>query len=71
MNGEAKASMQDIAIYKESRETLALLKLLALAGKDVEVGKIRPVGEAFAAIRERVKIRIRRCRSAEFNNRDC
>lgn len=47
--------MQDIATYGESPATLALLKLLALAGKDVETGKVRPVGEAFAGIRERVK----------------
>ncbi len=55
VNGEAKAVMQDIASYEESQEALALLKLLALSNKDVDSGKIRPVGEAFAAIRERVK----------------
>ncbi len=48
--------MQDIASYAESQETLALLQLLALGNKDVEAGKIRPIGEAFTAIRERVKI---------------
>jgi len=55
VNGEAKAVMQDIASYEESQEALALLKLLALSNKDVEAGKIRPVGEAFAAIAERTK----------------
>lgn len=55
VNGEAKAVMQDIASYEENQETLALLKLLALANKDVEAGKVRPVGDAFAGIRERVK----------------
>jgi hypothetical protein len=34
---------------------LALLKLLALSNKDVEAGRMRPIGEAFAAISERVK----------------
>ncbi|PHI28895.1 type II toxin-antitoxin system Phd/YefM family antitoxin [Budvicia aquatica] len=29
-NGEAKAVLQDIASYKETQETLALLKILAL-----------------------------------------
>jgi prevent-host-death family protein len=55
VNGEAKAVMQDIASYEESQEALALLKLLALSNKDVEAGRLRPVGEAFAAIRERAK----------------
>lgn len=55
VNGEAKAVMQDIVSYEENQETLALLKLLALASKDVDSGKVRPIGEAFAAIRERVR----------------
>jgi prevent-host-death family protein len=55
VNGEAKAVLQDIASWEESQEALALLKLLALAGKDAESGRIRPLGEAFAGIRERIK----------------
>ncbi len=55
VNGEAKAVLQDVASYEENQEALALLKLLALSNKDVETGKIRPVGEAFAGLRERVK----------------
>src|SRR5882757_9887791 len=55
VNGEAKAVIQDIASFEENQETLALLKLLALASKEVEAGKIRPVDEAFAALRQRVK----------------
>lgn len=56
VNGEARAVIQDVASYEENQETLALLKILALASKDVEAGKVRPVGEAFSAISERVKI---------------
>jgi prevent-host-death family protein len=55
VNGEAKAVMQGIASYEESQETLALLKLRALSNKDVEAGRMRPIGEAFAVISERVK----------------
>jgi len=55
VNGEAKAVIQGIASFEENQETLALLKLLALANKDVEAGKVRPIGEAFAALRQRGK----------------
>lgn len=55
LRGEAKAVLQDIASYEETQETLALLKILALTNKSVENGNVRPVGEAFAKIRKRVK----------------
>jgi prevent-host-death family protein len=41
-NGEAKAVIQDIASFEETRQTLALLKLLALGGQDIEAGRTRP-----------------------------
>lgn len=52
-HGEAKAVLQDIAAYEETRETLALLKVLALTTRSLEAGKVRPVREAVARIRER------------------
>ncbi len=55
LNGKAKAVLQDIASYEETQETLALLKVLALTNKSVEAGKIAPLREAFARIRDRVK----------------
>ncbi len=55
LHGEAKAVIQDIASYEQTQETLALLKVLALTGKTVADGKVRPAGEAFAGIRDRVK----------------
>jgi prevent-host-death family protein len=54
VNGEAKAVLQDIASYEQTQEALALLKLLALSNKDVEEGKVYPVQEVFADIRNRV-----------------
>jgi prevent-host-death family protein len=44
-NGEAKAVIQDVASYEETQETLALLKILALGNRQVEQGKVKPVGE--------------------------
>ena len=54
VNGEAKAVLQDIASYEETQESLALLKILALANKQVEQGKARPARAAFARIRRRL-----------------
>ena len=53
VHGEAKAVLQDIASYEETQETLALLKILALAGKSVEEGKLRPAREVFHRLRRR------------------
>jgi prevent-host-death family protein len=55
VNGEAKAVLQDIVSYDQTRETLALLKILALASKSVATGKIRPADQAFARLRRRLK----------------
>jgi len=46
-NGEAKAVLQDVVSYEEMQETLALLKLLALAQQDVAAGRTLGVDEAF------------------------
>ncbi len=44
-NGEAKAVIQDVVSYEETQETLALLKILALGQRQVEVGEVTPVAE--------------------------
>ena len=55
VNGEAKAVLQDIASYEESQDALAFLKILALANKTVESGKVRPARATFARIRRQLK----------------
>jgi prevent-host-death family protein len=55
VNGEAKAVLQDIASYEETQESLALLKILALANKQVEQGNVRPARTVFARIRRELK----------------
>lgn len=52
-NGEARAVIQDVASYEETQETLALLKILALGNREVEVGKVRPVADAVRRLRAR------------------
>ncbi len=50
-NGEAKAVLQDMASFEATRETLALLKVLALGHQDVSGGKLKPVGDVVARLR--------------------
>ena len=53
-NGEAKAVLQDIASYEEDRETLALLKILALGNDQVARGETRSAAAVFADLRRRL-----------------
>lgn len=53
-NGEAKAVLQDIASYEEDRETLALLKILALGNEEIARGAVRPAAAVFADLRKRL-----------------
>jgi prevent-host-death family protein len=52
-HGEAKAVLQDVASFEETQETLALLKILALGQQDVEAGRLEPVGDVVARLREK------------------
>ncbi len=56
-NGEATAIVQDIVSYEKTQETLALLKILALANRDIEQGRYRPAKDAFADLRKRLNAR--------------
>ena len=52
-NGEAKAVMQDIRSYEQTQETMALLKMLALGSRQIEEGRVQPVGDVIAQLRNR------------------
>ncbi|MFK0276103.1 type II toxin-antitoxin system Phd/YefM family antitoxin [Ensifer sp. NPDC090286] len=54
VHGEARAVLQDVSVYEETQETIALLKVLALTNKQVEAGKVDRASEAFKRIRQRV-----------------
>ena len=56
-NGEAKAVLQDVRVYEQTRESLALLKILALSRKSLEKGHVKPIDKAFRDIRKRIKER--------------
>jgi prevent-host-death family protein len=38
-NGEARAVLVDVASYEQTQETLALLKVLAIADKEIDAGE--------------------------------
>ena len=47
-NGEARAVLMDVASYEETQETLALLKILAIADKEIEAGETVSAEEIMA-----------------------
>ena len=52
-NGEAKAVVQDIRSYDQTQETMALLKILALGGRQIEAGQVQPVADVITQLRSR------------------
>ena len=54
-HGEAKVILQDIHVYEQTQESLALLKMLAQSSKSIEQGKYRPVSESFDLLRKQIK----------------
>lgn len=53
-NGEAKAVVQDIKIYEQNQEAMALLKILALSSKNLAEGKVKPLEKSFKDIGSRI-----------------
>jgi len=54
-NGEAKVVIQDIESYEQTQQTMSMLKILALGNRQIEDGKVQPVGEVTRCLRERRK----------------
>ena len=53
-NGEAKAIVQDIKLYEQNQESMALLKILAQSNDSIRRGKVKPAAQAFADIRKKI-----------------
>ena len=53
-NGEAKVILQDVKVYEKTQESLALLKILALSGKEIKKGNFRPIEKSFETVRNRI-----------------
>lgn len=52
-NGEAKMVVQGIEQYEQNRETLSLLKILALGNQQIEQGKVKSAVEVIRNIRKK------------------
>lgn len=53
-NGEAKAVVQSMVDYERTQETLAMLKILALAERDIAQGRTRPAEDVFNDLKARL-----------------
>jgi len=54
-NGEAKAVLQDVRVYEQFQDSLALLKILAQSRRSVRTGRVSPLNDALRRIRARVR----------------
>ena len=54
-NGEAKAVVQDIKLYEQNQESLALLKILALSSNSIRKGETKTAPKAFTDLETRIK----------------
>jgi prevent-host-death family protein len=52
LNGEAKVVVQDIKVYEQMEDSLALLKILAQSSKSIAEGRSKTLDEAFLHIRQ-------------------
>ncbi len=54
-NGEAKVVIQDIQIYEETQESLALLKILAQSTSNLNKEKFKPADKSFSDLKKRIE----------------
>lgn len=54
-HGEAKVVMQDIRVFEQNQESMAMLKILAQSKKGLQQGKVKRASQAFADLSERIK----------------
>ncbi len=52
-NGEAKAIIQDIESFDKERETIAMLKILALGNQQIEKGDATSASDALKKVRNK------------------
>jgi prevent-host-death family protein len=54
-NGEAKVIVQDIKVYEKTQEALALLKILAMSGKNLKNKRYKSMDKTFKDVRKRIE----------------
>jgi len=53
-NGEAKVILQDVKVYEKTQESIALLKILALSGREIKKGNYATFDKSFEKVRNRI-----------------
>jgi len=53
-NGEAKVVVQDVKVYEQIQESLAMLRILVMSKKNLEKGNFKPIDKAFGDLRNRI-----------------
>ena len=54
-NGEAKVVVQDIRVFEETQESMAMLKMLAQSSANIKKSEYKPLDKAFSDLRKRVE----------------
>ena len=49
-----KVVLQDIKVYEQTQESLALLKILAMSNKNLKDGNVKSIDLTFSHIRKRI-----------------
>ena len=51
---KAKAVVQDIKLYEQNLESMALLKILAQSNESIRKGKFKPIANAFSDLDSKI-----------------
>ncbi|BDQ02671.1 type II toxin-antitoxin system Phd/YefM family antitoxin [Ignavibacterium sp.] len=54
-NGEAKAILQDIKLYEQTQEAIALLKIVSLSNLSLEQKKFKTVNKSIKDLKNKIK----------------
>lgn len=55
VNGEARVIIQDLREYEKDRESMAMLKILAMGRKDMLEGRHKPIEQAFSELKKKIR----------------
>ena len=53
-NGEAKVVLQDVKVFEKTQESIALLKILALSGKEIKLSKYKPLQTSLRNVKTKI-----------------
>ncbi|KAF0157190.1 MAG: prevent-host-death family protein [Ignavibacteria bacterium] len=56
-NGEAKVILQDVKVYEKTQESIALLKMLALSGREIKKGNYKTLEKSFENVRNHINLK--------------